>query len=221
MRSSSFLSTLALSVGVFTSALAGRPDRVPPEALAKPRGIPSSLPPRQTQSFGDPSLYPPQYPRGRAALDRRQSNRQIPFVFCPEEFGSPPKLCDQCGGDSLQHGQCDNLLLSGEQNDSCFQSGYFCHGYYCLCTHDGEDHNPQITSTTVVDGQTGTVIWEPRTISAYTNLRASTTVTITEADTTSNAGGGLQTVEAVIFAGGIAWWAICKYSYLHLEGFLL
>jgi hypothetical protein len=146
-----------------------------------------------------------------SSLSRRQYASQVVFAFCPERFGDPPKLCDKCGGDTFEHGICNNLLLSGRQLNICLDIGFECTGYYCKCSHDGEDHNPQVTSTTVVNGQTGTVIWEPTTLAFYTKLRASTTVTFTEAATTSDGGNGLETAVAVIFAGGIAWWAACKY----------
>jgi hypothetical protein len=113
--------------------------------------------------------------------------------------------------DSLRHGQCNNLLISGRQPLSCLQSGIRCYGYYCAFTHDGEDHQTQITSTTVVAGQTGTVIFEPVTLTEYAGLRMSTTVALTDVATTTDGGSSMETVLAVIFAGGLAWLAVCKF----------
>lgn len=63
--------------------------------------------------------------------------------------------------------------------------------------------------TSVVNGETGTVVWEPMTLSEYKGLRASTTVTLTESATASGAESGLETVAAVVFAGGVAWYLAC------------
>lgn len=169
--------------------------------------------PRETGSFGTSHDYKRSISAARA-LDTRQYANQVPFVFCPEAVGrGTPKQCDQCGGDSYQHGICDNLLLSGRQTYACLDHGFGCGGYYCKCTHEGQDHNPQVTSTTVVNGQTGTVIYEPITLTQYSNLRYHTTVTVTEVatSTASDGGVGLETALAVVFAGGIAWIAICKF----------
>lgn len=188
------------------------PRRAGDAASAKPRGVFTAVPPRETGRFGDASQY-----QGRSSppiLERQQWASQIPFVFCPEDFGNSPKLCDQCGGDAYHHGVCNDLLLSGRQTYDCLRSGYRCQGYYCQCTHDGEDHNPQITSVTVVGDQTGTVIYEPVTISQYSNLRSKTTVTLTDVATSTASDGGesLETVLAAVFAGGIAWLAVCTYQ---------
>jgi hypothetical protein len=64
--------------------------------------------------------------------------------------------------------------------------------------------------TSVKDGQTGIVVWEPMTLDAYSGLRASTTVMITETATASGADSGLETVAAIVFAGGIAWYMACQ-----------
>ncbi len=61
---------------------------------------------------------------------------------------------------------------------------------------------------TVVDGKTGTVVWEPLTLTDYTKLKASTTVTVTE--TATPVDDKAETVVAVIFAGGVAWWMACE-----------
>ena len=141
-------------------------------------------------------------------LDAKRQVKQIPFAFCPEFFEGDPKLCSMCGGDSKVKGTCDNLLVSGDQA-SC-PGGKPCRGYYCKCSDNGGPHNsPKVTITSVVNGETGTVIWEPMTIDRYKSLRASTTVTLTESATASGAGSGLETVAAVVFAGGVAWYLAC------------
>ncbi|KAJ3565379.1 hypothetical protein NPX13_g7526 [Xylaria arbuscula] len=176
---------------------------------AKPRKAFTAIPPRETGRVGVDA----DYPRNTAQhVEKRQYADQIPFVFCPETFGKPPKNCDLCGGDNYHHGICNNLLLSGRQLISCLNSGYGCTGYYCKCSHEGEDHNPQITLTTVVNGQTGTVVYEPLTLTQYSNLRYHTTVTLTDVATTTTSDGatGLETALAVVFAGGIAWIAISE-----------
>ncbi|KAI1081985.1 hypothetical protein F5B20DRAFT_588095 [Whalleya microplaca] len=179
-------------------------------ASAKPRGVFTSVPPRETGRVGATSEYQSKLP---PLIRERQYADQIPFNFCPEDFGKPPKLCDWCGGDAYQHGVCNNILLSGRQRYDCLNYGVGCYGYYCKCTHDGEDHNPQITSTTVVSCQTGTVIYEPLTLTQYSKLRSKTTVTLTDvatATTSAKDGESLETVLAVVFAGGITWLAVSE-----------
>jgi len=143
-------------------------------------------------------------------LASRQSNQQ-PFQFCPEFFGRPPKPCSWCGGDSRIPGTCDQILVSGKQRN-CPPLGPYdgCFGYYFECIHDGTDDSPQVTSTTVIDGATGTVVWEPMTLTEYASLRALTMVTLTESATATTGGDELETVVAAIFADGIAWWIACK-----------
>ncbi|XXG94042.1 hypothetical protein Hte_000293 [Hypoxylon texense] len=177
--------------------------------VPKPHGVFTAVPPRETGRVGSTSDY--QSRSTPAVLQRQQYANQIPFVFCPEEFGSPPKNCDECGGDAYQHGVCNDLLLSGRQTYDCLSQGYRCQGYYCQCSHDGK-HNPQITSTTVVSGQTGMVIYEPLTLTQYSMLRSKTTVTLTDVATSTVSDGGesLETALAVVFAGGIAWLAVSE-----------
>ncbi|KAJ8127625.1 hypothetical protein O1611_g6011 [Lasiodiplodia mahajangana] len=178
--------------------------------FAKPHGAFKVAPPRETGQVGVESDYTGS---PRQSIDGRQEIiNQIPFNFCPEDFGRPPKLCDACGGDSYHHGICNRILLSGRQTYNCITYGAGCQGYFCKCTHDGEDHNPQITSTTVIGGQTGTVIYEPLTLTQYSDLRYRTTVTLTEVATAtySDDAGGMETALAVIFAGGIAWVAVSE-----------
>ncbi|TVY82833.1 Heterokaryon incompatibility protein 6 OR allele [Lachnellula suecica] len=174
---------------------------------AQPRKLHTAIPARQTGDAYAPSsiesIVAAHSPRIRA-------NVQIPFIYCPEEFGNPPKLCSQCGGDSLQHGICNNLLLSGLQASPCLQSGSGCGGYYCACTHEGEDHQTQLTSTISTFGQAGTVIFEPVTLSGYASLRVSTTVTLTEVATTTDGASSMETALVVIFAGGLAWLAVSE-----------
>lgn len=172
-------------------------------------GIFNVAPPRETGTVGNPSDYPG---ASQGALREREYESQIVITVCPEELRLPPKTCDQCGGDSLVHGRCNNILISGRQLTSCRASGRGCYGYYCQCMHDGQDHNPQVTSSTVVDGQTGTVVFEPVTLSDYAKLRHKTTVTVTDVATATESGGSsLETGLIAIFAGGIAWLAICEY----------
>jgi hypothetical protein len=63
--------------------------------------------------------------------------------------------------------------------------------------------------TSIVGDQTGTVVWEPMTLTEYKGLRASTTITLTETATATGAGSDLETVAAVVFAGGVAWYLAC------------
>lgn len=147
--------------------------------------------------------------RRNIELDSKRQVRQIPFAFCPEFFKEDPKLCSMCGGDSKVKGTCDNLLVSGDQ--AFCLGGKPCRGYYCKCSDaGGPDNSPKVTMTSVVNGETGTVIWEPMTLDEFTDLRASTTITLTETATASGADSGLETVAAVVFAGGIAWYLACK-----------
>ncbi|GAW16078.1 hypothetical protein ANO14919_055010 [Xylariales sp. No.14919] len=180
------------------------------KSSAKPHGALTAIPPRETGQVGVESDYKSVSPPSIGG--RQQYIDQIPFNFCPEDFGRPPKTCDLCGGDSYYHGTCNRILLSGRQTYDCANHGVGCRGYFCKCTHDGEDHNPQVTSSTVVNGQTGTVIYEPLTLTQYSNLRSHTTVTLTEVATAtySDDAGGVETALAVIFAGGIAWLAVSE-----------
>lgn len=65
--------------------------------------------------------------------------------------------------------------------------------------------------TSVVDGKTGTVVWEPMTLDEYKGLRAATTVTLTETATATGAAGGVETVAAAVFAAGVAWYLACEF----------
>jgi len=141
-------------------------------------------------------------------LETKRQMKQIPIAFCPEAFNREPKLCSMCGGDSKVKGTCDNLLVSGDQ--SYCPGGKPCRGFYCKCSDNGgPDNSPKVTMTSVVNGETGTVVWEPMTLDEYKGLRASTTVTLTESATASGADSGLETVAAVVFAGGVAWYLAC------------
>ncbi|KAH4074369.1 hypothetical protein HBI25_233920 [Parastagonospora nodorum] len=143
--------------------------------------------------------------RRNLELEAKRQAKQIPFAFCPEFFKEDPKQCSMCGGDSKVKGTCNNLLVSGDQ--SYCPGGKPCRGYYCRCSDNGgPDNSPKVTMTSVVNGETGTVIWEPMTLDEYKGLRASTTVSLTETATASGANGGLETVAAVVFAGGVAWY---------------
>lgn len=147
-------------------------------------------------------------------LDRRG---QYTFAFCPESWaGGTPKPCFECGNDTRMSGQCNDMLLSGDQSQCPFLGGC---GTYCQCEPDGVDNTPgKVTSTAVVGGQTGTVIWEPLTLSEYTGLMASTTVTITDmVQTSTDSSSGMETFVAVIFAGGVTWWATGMTCPLYME----
>ena len=145
---------------------------------------------------------------------RQGLSAQIPWQWCPEFFDNPPKLCSQCGGDNNVKGTCDNLLISGKQSNDCQLSPPYqgCYGYFCKCSDDGgSDNSPKVTSITVVDGQTGTAVWEPLTLTEYSRLQASTTVTLTES-ATSSGDSSIETVAAVVFAGGVAWWLAGEFK---------
>ncbi|KAF2200687.1 hypothetical protein GQ43DRAFT_373221 [Delitschia confertaspora ATCC 74209] len=147
----------------------------------------------------------------RNEVEEKRANQQIPIQWCPEFYGNPPKLCSQCGGDSRIKGTCDRILLSGQQR-WCPPRGPYdqCTGYYCKCSDNGgPDNSPKVTMTTVIDGKTGTAIWEPLTMTEYKKLRASTTITLAETATLTG-DSQVETVVAVVFAGGIAWWLACK-----------
>ncbi|KAF2661766.1 hypothetical protein K491DRAFT_647028 [Lophiostoma macrostomum CBS 122681] len=149
----------------------------------------------------------------RLQMDTKRQNRQIPWAFCPEFFNSDPKVCSMCGGDNTVKGTCEDLLVSGDQY-GC-PDGKSCRGYYCKCSDNGgPDNSPKVTMTSVVDGQTGIVVWEPMTLDDYRSLRASTTIELTETATASRSGAGseLETVAAVVFAGGVAWYLACSCS---------
>jgi hypothetical protein len=141
----------------------------------------------------------------------RQNNQQIPFQFCPEFFGNPPKPCSLCGGDTKIPGICDAILASGQQTNRPPGGPYDgCLGCYCQCTEGGTDNSPKVTLSTVINGATGTVVWEPITLSEYASLRAKTTVTLTEVAAAKTASEEVETVVAAVFAGGIAWWVAGK-----------
>jgi hypothetical protein len=81
-----------------------------------------------------------------------------------------------------------------------------CFGYVFQCLDDGPpDTNPKVTSIAVVDGETGTVVWEPLSLTEYSNLKVSTTVTLTDSATASS-DSEIETVVVVVFAGEICWW---------------
>ncbi|KAH7084166.1 hypothetical protein FB567DRAFT_603906 [Paraphoma chrysanthemicola] len=170
-----------------------------------PRSQPTSwsLPHRvQTGSLTQP-------PRSKPQIESKRQNQQIPFAFCPEFFNEDPKVCSLCGGDSNIKGTCNNLLVSGDQ--SFCQGGKPCRGYFCKCSDSGgPDNSPKVTMTSVVDGETGIVIWEPMTLDEYRNLRAATTITLTEIATTTGAGSEAETVAALVLAGGAAWYLACS-----------
>lgn len=213
-----FIVLQILLTALFPGVLSTPPHHPPERNLVpQPRAAFSVIPPRVTGSISSSEVI---ISRRDASTPSKNVNRvivhrdsnQVPFAYCPEDFRLPPKICEQCGGDGKVPGTCDRLLLSGSQPNSCWTHGERCQGFYCQCTHDGEDHTPQITSTAVVGGETATVVFEPKTLTEYAGLRASTTLTVTETTTTSDGATGLETGVLVVFAGGVSWWAICEYS---------
>jgi len=66
-----------------------------------------------------------------------------------------------------------------------------------------------VTVTTVVDGKTETAVWQPKTLTQYSNLKASTTITMNQT-VTRNSSSEVETVVAVVFAGGVLWWLAGK-----------
>jgi hypothetical protein len=204
MRSSFYLIAALLAVTLTSSFQL--PSPAAPAARRVAKSLPTSffLPHRTT--LGDVNTKELEH-----RLIGRQRNQQIPFQFCPEFFGHPPKACSLCGGDTRIPGTCDAILVSGEQTN-CPPAGPYdgCSGYYCECTGGGTDNSPKVTSITVINGATGTVVWEPITLSEYASLRAKTTVTLTEIATATTAGEEVETVVAAVFAGGIAWWVAGK-----------
>jgi hypothetical protein len=177
----------------------------PAARILAPRAVPTSwsLPHRVAVGAATEEISSPRHSKD---LNNRQAGQQIPLQWCPEFFGNSPKLCSQCGGDSQVKGTCDDVLVSGPQVHCGPIDLEGCLGYYCKCSDNGgPDNSPQVTSTVVINGTTATAIWEPITLTEYKSLRASTTVTLSETATVST-DSEVETVVAVIFAGGIAWW---------------
>lgn len=132
---------------------------------------------------------------------------QFIFALCPEEWaGGVPKACSDCGNDTIVPSQCNQILFTGDQTQCQFPGGC---GVYCQCIPDAVDNNPgKVTSITTIDGQAGTVVYEPLTLAEYTGLKASTTVTITDLVATStDSSADMETFVAVVVAGGVMWWA--------------
>jgi hypothetical protein len=177
----------------------------PAARIVVPRALPTSWSLPHRVFVGATTAQQPIL-RSNKILNNREAGQQIPFQWCPEFFGNPPKLCSQCGGDSQVKVTCDDILVSGPQVHCGPVSLDGCLGYYCKCSDNGgPDNSPKVTSTTIVHGQTATAVWEPITLAEYKSLRASTTVTLSETATASRA-SEVETVVAVVFAGGIAWW---------------
>jgi hypothetical protein len=207
MRTSFYLIT-ALSAVTLISSFKIPPPPAAPAVRRVAKSLPTYVPVPHRVTFGHVNTKELKHPlTGRG----NNEDEQIPWQFCPEFFGQPPKPCSLCGGDTRIPGTCDELLVSGRQSH-CPQIGLGvnCAGYYCQCTGGGTDNSPRVTSTTVIDGATGTVVWEPMTLTEYASLRAKTTVTLTESATATTGGEELETVVAAVFAGGIAWWVACK-----------
>lgn len=137
---------------------------------------------------------------------------QYVIALCPESWrGGVPKPCSDCGNDTIIPGQCDQIMLTGSQQRCHWDGGC---GVYCQCIPDAKDTTPgQVTSITTVSGQTGTVIYEAHTLTEYTSLKASTTVTITDVVATStDSSAEMETFIVVVVAGGIAWWVAGEFA---------
>lgn len=145
-------------------------------------------------------------------LAELQKRDQYIFALCPEAWdGVDPKACSDCGGDTIVPGQCDQIMLTGSQERCIFPGGC---GVYCQCISNAVDITPgKVTSVATVDGQAGTIVYEPMTLSEYSGLRASTTVTVTNLVATStDSSSDMETFVAVVAAGGILWWAAREFA---------
>ncbi|PKK43053.1 hypothetical protein CI102_13336 [Trichoderma harzianum] len=129
---------------------------------------------------------------------RQYYHEQIPLGYlCPEDWGDPIQPCSKCGGeDRWSKGYCASKPFWPRRR-------------LCLCEPDSSPPDPGINSTTVVDGTTGIICWEPLTYSNYSNLQASTVITITEPATLSDGTVAMQTGAARLYAGGVAWYPEC------------
>ena len=142
----------------------------------------------------------------RGDIGSIEQRDQYIFALCPESWaGQSPKACSNCGGDTITRGRCDQIMLTGSQERCTFPGGC---GVYCKCISDAKDNNPgRITSVATIDGQAGTVVYEALTLSEYSGLQASTTITITDLVATStDSSADMETFVAVVVAGGVAWW---------------
>jgi hypothetical protein len=149
----------------------------------------------------------------RGHLSSIRSRGQYVFAFCPESWrGGVPKACSECGNDTKRPGRCDEIMLTGSQEHCPFPNGC---GVYCQCIPDAVDTTPgKVTSITTISGQAGTVVYEPVTLAEYSDLKASTTVTITDLVATStDSSADMETFVAVVVAGGVTWWVAGESCY--------
>ncbi|KAJ6127389.1 hypothetical protein N7523_003001 [Penicillium sp. IBT 18751x] len=134
---------------------------------------------------------------------RHLEERQAQIVFgyiCPEEWNNPIQPCYQCGGeDPNLPGRCYIPWLQ-------YSAGW---RRRCRCDPNETEPINAVNSTTVVDGTTGIICWEPVTYSDYSDLQASTTMTITEPATLTNGDIVMETEAVDLYAGGVAWYPAC------------
>jgi hypothetical protein len=102
----------------------------------------------------------------RGDLAEIEKRDQYIFALCPEAWaGGLPKACSECGNDTIVPGQCDQIMFTGSQQNCPFSG--VC-GVYCQCIPGAVDITPgKVTSITTVDGQAGTVVYEPLTLAEY------------------------------------------------------
>ncbi|KAL9617309.1 MAG: hypothetical protein Q9160_007889 [Pyrenula sp. 1 TL-2023] len=120
-------------------------------------------------------------------------------------LNKPKKSCSECGGSN--NGVCKTILLNGPQT-GCLPPGC---GFFCQCDEgSGGNGNSPTTQlvTSVVNGKTITGTFTPTTLSQYSSLRASTTITTSE--------NGHETA-LVVLAGGVAW-ALANWAQLGAAG---
>jgi len=86
------MNSMLIVLAVFSLAVAARPPFTEERLPAQPRRLHTAVPARQTgEAYVATSIEPSE--ADSFPIEQRQTNVQIPFMFCPEEFNSPPKLC--------------------------------------------------------------------------------------------------------------------------------
>jgi hypothetical protein len=144
-------------------------------------------------------------------MEKRYRGKQIIFAICSKDLKKISKQCDQYNSDAYSHEIYNELLVSGRQPPDCYRNRSRYRGYYCEYIYDGQPYNFQMTSVTVIRDQTRTIIWKSIIFTVYTKLRASITVTLTEMATVTT-DDTLETGMVVIFASGLAWFAVSTYG---------
>ncbi|KAJ8065349.1 hypothetical protein OCU04_006037 [Sclerotinia nivalis] len=109
---------------------------------------------------------------------------------CPEAFADyTPLHCSLCGGESpTSPGKCKDPNASG---------------WTCECTNKGPNGLTTSLVSTTIAGDSATATFELETMSDYTNLRQSITISGIATATTSS-DSGIEPVDLVVFAGGVA-----------------